>query len=164
MIQFFFNSYILSKEEISVNNGQIILKFSSNINVLTYMSINTIYFITNKIKSKECESKIQLYGNIKVHSFSITLEDIKFDRIYYKTKSISQFSYVKSCSGIHVHVNLVAGLSAHNVWGKSTTFTLFAFRYVVVLARLAGAPSCSNCMPLWFLNNGMTSVSSTSCW
>ena len=47
---------------------------------------------------------------------------------------------------------------------KSTTFTLFAFKYAVVaLAQWAGAPSCSNCIPLWFLNSGMTSVSSTSC-
>ena len=43
--------------------------------------------------------------------------------------------------------------------GESTTFTLFAFRYAVAaLARWAGAPSCSNCIPLWLLNNGMTSV------
>ena len=48
--------------------------------------------------------------------------------------------------------------------GESTTFALFAFRYAVLaLAQWAGAPSCSNCIPLWFLNNGMTSVSSTSC-
>ena len=32
--------------------------------------------------------------------------------------------------------------------GKLKTFTLFAFRYAVVaLARWAGAPSCSNCIP-----------------
>ena len=44
--------------------------------------------------------------------------------------------------------------------GKSTTFTLFAFRYAVVaLAQWARSPSCSNCIPLWFLSNGMTSYS-----
>ena len=48
--------------------------------------------------------------------------------------------------------------------GESMSFMLFAFRYAVVaLVRCAGAPSCSNCIPLWFLNNGVNSVSSTSC-
>ena len=74
------------------------------------MAISTNVFITNKIKSNKSECKIQLYGKIKVHSFSNTLEDIKRDRISHKTKSVSQFSYVKSCSGVHVHVNLVAGM------------------------------------------------------
>ena len=46
--------------------------------------------------------------------------------------------------------------------GKTTTFTVFAVIYaVVVLARWAGAASCSNYIPLWFFNNGMASVSST---
>ena len=39
--------------------------------------------------------------------------------------------------------------------GMSTTFILFAFRYVVVvLARWAGEPSRSKCIPLRFLNEG----------
>ena len=85
------------------------------------MAITTIYFIMNKIKSKKRVSKIQLYSKIKVHSFSNTLEDIKLDRIFNKTKSVSQFSYVKFCSVVHVRVNLVAGMSVRTVDHDNTT-------------------------------------------
>ena len=99
------------------------------------MLINTIYFITNKIKSKKCECKIQLYGKINVHSFSNTLEDIKLDQIYHKTKTISLFSYVKSCSGVHVHVNLVAGISARTVDHGNTMSLNIILREVVPLVE-----------------------------
>ena len=52
-------------------------------------------------------------------------------------------------------------LKSGDLRGESTTFILFPFRYAVVaLIKWAEAPSCSNCIPLWFLDNGMTSVSS----
>ena len=53
---------------------------------------NKIAFILFRIKYKvkKCERKIQIYGKIKVHIFSNAVT--KLDRIYHKTKKISQYS------------------------------------------------------------------------
>ena len=45
---------------------------------------NKIAFILIQIKwkVKKCKRKDQIYGKIKVHSFSNTFEETKLDRIY----------------------------------------------------------------------------------
>ena len=49
---------------------------------------NKIAFILFRINKevKKCERKIQIYGKIKDHIFSNTLEQTKLDRLYPKTE------------------------------------------------------------------------------
>ena len=80
-------------DHITVNTGQIIFKFSPNINDMFVIKLHFFLFRI-KQKVKKCERKTQIYGKIKVHIFSNTLE--RPNLIEYITKQSKYHNILKS--------------------------------------------------------------------